>query len=45
MPMAEFDDQGFEAPAAELESIDSVIGGDRGEDSRPRRSRRPRRRD
>jgi len=47
MPMAEFDDAGVEAPTAELESIDSVIGGDRDEAPRPRRGggRRPRRRD
>ena len=45
MPMAEFDDSGSDAPTAELESIDSVIG-ERDEGSRPRRgSRRPRRRD
>ncbi len=41
MPMAEFED-GPKA-AAELESIDSVIGDDQG--SRPPRGRRPRRRD
>ena len=41
MPMAEFEDG--PKPAAELESIDSVIGDDQG--SRPPRGRRPRRRD
>ncbi|MGK0303221.1 MAG: polyribonucleotide nucleotidyltransferase [Planctomycetota bacterium] len=41
MPMAEFEDG--PKPAAELESIDSVIGDDG--DSRPPRGRRPRRRD
>ncbi|MFT4842470.1 MAG: polyribonucleotide nucleotidyltransferase [Planctomycetota bacterium] len=41
MPMAEFEDG--PKPAAELESIDSVIGDERG--SRPPRGRRPRRQD
>jgi len=41
MPMAEFEDGS--KPVAELESIDSVIGDERG--SRPPRGRRPRRRD